>query len=301
MSTPPVTSRLAEIQKDLSNYLLEEIADETAFGAWLDKLLSDVYGQILSLNLYIDLHMGCLNASAVANILNRMTYSGSEPRWAFYEYIENNQGEALFNHLGGALTLANDQFVRILLLADMVDYYLRKPLSLPSLSYEAQQEVLDRFFFLPPDRRETLAVVNEVQRGRMLNVWVTSKNALDTALTRITSDNTANKLRDRLGFSGVDNGKLVYIVYPEDFDRASTYVPTTLDTHSGSLFYVSAGENAWGLTCCLSPGTDGMKERVHEPFTGLTADFKLELLGEITESSSPDLDHLLGEAVRRAC
>jgi hypothetical protein len=299
MSTP-VTSRLAEIQKDLSNHLLAEIEDETAFGEWLDKLLSDVYGQVLCLNLYIDLTKGCLNAPAVASVINRMTFSGSEPRWAFYQYIENNQGQVLFNHLGGALTLADDQFVRILLLRDMVDYYFRKAITLPPLTYEAEQEVLNKFILPPPDSRQSLDVISEVQKGKMLNVWVTSKDTLDTALAPLTSDKKANTLRNRLGFSGVDSGKLVYLVYPEHFDRARTYVPTTLDTHKGSLFYVSAGEKEWGLTCCLTPGTHGLKERVHEPFTGLTADFTLELLGEITESSNANPDHLLDEAVRRA-
>ena len=301
MSTPPITPRLAEIRDHLRTFLLAEIEDETALGDWLEKLLTDeIYGQVLCVNLYIDLKRGSLHTSTVANIINRMAFSGATPRWTFYQYIEKNQSEALFNHLTGALTLADDQFVRILTLSDMIDYYLRKPLRLPPLSYDAEQEVFEKFFNAPEHKRTTLAVVREIQRGKMLNVWVTSKTMLDKALADLPKEQAANILRDRLGFSGVDNGKLVGVVYPKDFDSAGTFVPTTLDTHSGSLFYVSTGEEEWGLTCCLNSRTEGMKERVHEPFSGLTADFKLELLGDITDISEGELDHLLGEAINRA-
>ena len=301
MSTPTITARLAEIKDALSTLLLTEIRDASLLADWLDQLLAeDIYGQVLCVNLYIDLNKRCLKTSAVANVINQMAFSGTAPRWSFYQYIEKNQGETLFNHLKGALTVADDQFVRILTLADMIEYYLRKPLKLLPLSFEAEQEVFERFFNSPPDKRETLAVVTAIQKGKMLNVWVTSKTTLDTALKHLTSGKPADELRDRLGFNGVDSGKLVYIVYPKNFDHAATYVPTTLDTHSGSLFYVSAGEHEWGSTCCLHSRTKGMKERVHEPFNGLTGDFKLELVGEITDSSVPELDHLLDEAVKRA-
>jgi hypothetical protein len=301
MSMPPISPRLAQIKENLRTLLLDEIEDESVLGDWLDKLLTDeIYGQVLCVNLYIDLTKGCLSTSKVASIVNRMAFSGTAPRWTFYQYIENNQSEAIFNHLHGALGPADDQFVRVLPLADMIDYYLRQPLSLPPLSYDAEQEVFERFFNPPPDKRETLGVVTAIQRAKMLNVWVTSKTMLDTLLAHLPNDKTANILRDRLGFSGVDSGKLVCVVYPEEFDTARTFVPTTLDAHSGSLFYVSSGENKWGMTCCLNSGSEGLKERVHEPFDGLTADFKLMFVGDITDVSSGQLDHLLGEAMKRA-
>jgi hypothetical protein len=231
-----------------------------------------------------------------------MAFAGAQGRWAFYRYVEDHQSDTLCNHLNGPVSLDTDQYARVLPIMDMIEYYLRKPLMLPPLTYEAEQEVLERFFTLPPDKRETLGVVTEVWRGRMLNVWITSKSLLDTSLAGLSENETANVLRDRLGFSGLDSGKLLGIVYPRRFDRVETYVPTSLDSHSGSLFYVSTdGSDRWGLTCGLEASIEGLRERVHQAFDGgLTDQFAMKLFGEITKPAAPDPTHLLNEALTRA-
>lgn len=301
MSTSPSLS-LAEIRRNLHGILISEIKDTAKFGTWLDMLLGDIYGRVLCVNLYIDLKNRCLDSSLVANVINRMEFVGRDPRWAFFKYIEDNQDETHFKHLHGRMALDSDVYERILPLSDMVDYYFRKPLLLSPLTYEAEQEVLERFLNVPAMRRERLGVVTEVWRGRMLNVWVTSKREVDAATSGVSDDQRANTLRDRLGVDTLDTGRLMGITYPANFALANTYVPSTLDSHFGLVFYVSTdGSDRWGLTCSLDTTGDGLGERVHEVLDGgLTDEFEMRLHGSITRRASPDLNHLINVALGRA-
>ncbi len=302
MSSLPPPLTLKEIKDYLALALTPVVADRPGFGRWLDLLFTDVYGQVLGVNLYIDLKHGRVAHSHVVKLFDDMTFPGGDARWAFYNHVEGHQGDCLFNHLGGPQLLDDDQYVRVLTIKDMIDYYLRKPLRLPSLTYEAEQEVLDRFFYAPEDSREKLGVVTEIWKGKMMNVWVTSGKDLDFEISKIPELDLANIIRDRLGFSALHAGKLVRIIYPIDFDRAEVYIPTTLDASTGSLYYLSAfSGRGWGLSCCLSPTHHGLNERVHKAFDGgLTDEFEMKLLSEITNAASPNTSHLLNEAINRA-
>jgi len=302
MPTDPSLPSLDDIRTNLHTLLISDIEDLDKFENWLDVLITETYGQVLCVNLFIDLKNRCLDTAVVANVIDKMVFAGDQARWAFYKYVEEHQDETFFNHLHGPMVLENDVYVRILPLADMIEYYLREPLKLPPLTYEAEQEVLERFFKLPPNRREKLGVVTEVFRGKMLNGWVTSKSVLDSSTAGLSSNERADRIRDRLGFSSLDSGKLVQIIYPANFDRAPNYVPTTLDSHFGSVYYLSTdAADDWGLTCCLNPLHDGLRERVHKVFDGgLTDEFEMTLVGEITCVPIPNPGHLINEALKRA-
>jgi hypothetical protein len=291
---------LDEIINDLSNRLSRKVANIDKLNHWLNKLLEDIFGQVLCVNLYIDLRSGYLNEEQIGIIIDEIDFPSTGARAAFYEYVEKYQSKVLFSNLEGPQTIENDQYVRILPIRDMIDYYLRSALKLP-LTYEAQREVMERFFELPDEDREELGIVTEVWRGRMMNVWVTSKSELELELSRLPTSDAANVIRDRLGFYEPNEGIIVYVIYPEKFDKPMVYKPTTIDAHYGCFQYLSIiTKKGWGRSCCLNSLSDGLDERVHEAIKGLTNEFKMKILGVIDQKASPDLEHLLNEALRRA-
>jgi hypothetical protein len=280
------------------------ITDQTKFENWLRKLWADEFGQALCINLYIDLNKRRLDMQDVASVINNMMFTNGDARLAFYEYIRDHQAELLFHHLDGPQSIEDDQYVRVLTIKDMITYYLHEPLKLHPELFEAEKEVQYKFYDAPLDERENLGVVEAAWTGNMAIVWVTSRSELETVISacKVAHEDPANTIRDRLGFSQLNDGQLVYIIYPEDFDRARVYMPTVLDANVGSLFYLSiASADGWGLSCCLHPHSPGLKERVHEAFTGgLTAEYEMKKIGEIKFPASPKFNHLVNEAIIRA-
>jgi hypothetical protein len=223
-----------------------------------------------------------------------MAFPENDARWAFYKFAEENQHQAFFKHLGGPQLLAGNQYVRTLPLLDLIEYYLRKPLGLPA-AHEAEREVMEMFFELPEEERENLGVVQEVWSGRLPIVWVT-----DRALCG-PPQCPAGEVGDRLGLYGLKACKLVSIIYPSDFDRARSFVPTTLDAPFGAVFYLSVTPaSGWGLTCSLTPSYTGVRERVHESFAGgLSEEFELLYVGPVEVDPKPDFDHLMMQGLIR--
>lgn len=294
MSTHP-TRTLEQIKISLHNILSSHVANSSKLVDWLDSLVKDTPGRLLCINLCIDLENGYLDPLVVADVIDKIAFSGNEARWAFYQFTEDHKNGAFFKHLSGPQLLADDQYVRILPLMDMIGYYLRKPLGLPE-TYEAEQQVMELFFELEEDERETLEVVAEVWSGKLPMVWVSDQQLSGPPQSSV------DDIADRLGLYGIQPGKLVAIVYPDNFDRARGFVPTTLDASFGSLFYLSlTPAGSWGQTCSLTPAHNGVKERVHEAFAGgLTADFEMLFLGEIKTNPTHNLGHLMTEAFKRA-
>jgi len=295
---------ISGIRDYLYDRLAPKITDKNRLGVWLDQLLTDVYGQVLCANLYIDLKNDFLDEAVAIAIIENMDFPKYNARGAFYSYIEEHQDGILFGHRSGPQSLDEHPYVRVLSLQEMIDRYLRVPMKLP-FNYEAELEVMESFFNLPPEQRENLGIVTAIARGTLMNVWITNLDELNSVKPGVASDpskgSRADKIRDKLGFHDFHEGKLVAIVYPKTFDMAFVYIPTTVDAHSGCLHYLSIkSSNGWGRTCCLNAQNDGCKERVHRPFKGLTSDFELTFLGEITQRANPDLDHLLDQALLRA-
>jgi hypothetical protein len=303
--------QIAEIKEYLVARLAQEVREEAAFREWVDNLFKDTLGQVLGVNLYIDLFHESLEQSLVASIIDGMSPSGGDARERFYACVEDEgfQPGCICMHKRGTQLLAGDRYVRILPLDLGIQYYFRHALSLASSGHEAESEVLEEFFNPVKEERRGLGLVREIWRGRMMNVWVTSKAQLDDVRAATDEDEFANVVRDYLGFEELDEGVLVGIVYPVDFAADDVRIPTTLDAHSGCHFFVSfASVGAeWGLTCCLNGGHDhappprsGFKERVHRPFVGLTDAFESEMIGKVTEEPEPDWAYLLGVALDRA-
>jgi hypothetical protein len=295
----------------VKKYLFTRLApyvDQDALSEWLDRLFNFSLGKLLGYNLCIDLKNQSLPTPLVADVINNMSASGGDERARFYEFIEGEavQPHYILKHVRGVQPLNGDRYVRILPLDLGIEYYFRHALTLSSSNREAEDEVLEQFFNPDKTKRKGLGLVREVWRGRMLNVWVMSKAQLDDVRSAVHEEQFANAVRDLLGFSELDEGTLVGIVYPADFTEG--YLPTTLDAHSGCHFFVthdSAGAD-WGLTCCLNIthaghyfGHDGFKERVHESFDGLTDAFHGEIIGEITEEPEPNWSYLLRVARSR--
>lgn len=280
-------------------------AKKDQFNDWLNKLAADRLGAVLGYNLYIDLKNNCLDDALVIDVINRMVTSHSHPRDCFCVCLEDEAQQLRYicKHARREQSLEGDRYIKISSLDSMIEHYFMHALGLPNAtSLESQTQVLDLFFEPPDGEKMGLGIIEGTIRGRMKNVWVTSKNELDELRDATPPTEFANIVRDRLGFDELNDGKLVGIVYPIDFNRAKAYVPTTLDAHSGCHFFISfvSGTNDWGLTCGLSSTAIGLKERVHEAFDGLTDEFESEMIGDITKLADPEWKHLLDEADRRA-
>lgn len=301
---------IAAIKQYLLARLASDVAEETALGEWIDNLFNDTLGQVLGVNLYIDLRNESLEQSRVVSIINRMPAAGVDARARFYACVEGLQSECICKHARGRQELVGDRYVRILPLDLGIEYYFRHALTLTSSNREAEDEVLDQFFNPLREERKGLGLVKEVWRGRMMNVWVTSKAQLDDVRAATPDDEFANVVRDHLGFDELDEGMLVGIAYPADFAPTDACIPTTLDAHSGCRFFIpsTSADAGWGLTCCLHGRHDGgpptrragLRERVHKAIDGLTDEFEGEIIGEITEETVPDWAYLLEVALDRA-
>lgn len=294
---------LKRVKTFLSRALKPHIAAKANFTQWLDALFMDDLGKVLGVNLYIDLRNRSLPIPLLLDVLNRLTANASYVKAArdgFYFCIEAEcQHICLCKHPGKVTPLAaGDRYVRVLPLESMINFYLRDAIT-AAPNAEGEAEVRREFYGKGPRRK--LGLVKKTWRGKMNNVWVTSFNTLLGVLAGLPEKKKANVIRDRFGFFGADTGTLVYVAYPPDFTEA--YVPTTLDAHSGCYFFVpppSPPPPAWGLTCSLTPGHTGVEERVHLAFDGLTDEYESEIIGDITEPSSPDPNHLLSVALSRA-
>jgi hypothetical protein len=287
--------------KDIRDYLSTNLAPHVTPGSnlaeWLDDLFDEnnVFGQLLGLNLYIDLKTGAIQEPDVSAIINQMIRE-NDARLSFYRSVENEstQSNCICRHVGGQQSIAGDRYVRVLPFTLMAEYWSRS-LSLPN-SPELQAEMERRFYGEDLSARTGLGQIRAWWRGRMENVWVTSKAALDQILDLDISDkDKASVARTRLGFYKFDVGRLVFVAYPPDFDLALGYVPTSLDANSTSLFFVPIGMEPtadWGETCSLTPVHPGMKERVHRGFVGLTDEFESEIIGYV-EPAEADTNHLL--------
>ena len=297
--------------QDIRNYLYNELSSyvalESYFIEWLDDIFNEdnVFGQLLGIGLYIDLKTSALEKNTVINILDKMILEDNA-RISFYLCVENeeNQSSCICQHRSSMQNIDGDRYVRVLPLSSMIDYYYRHATTLPPNYGEAEIEVIQEFYNPDRGKRTGLGVIRTVWRGKMGNVWVTSKSELDEILySDISEEKKACSIRDRLGFYELDDGLLVYVVYPSDSELAEAYVPTSLDACSKSYFFVPIGktEETWGMTCSLNPASVGMKERVHKVFNeGLTDAFESEIIGPVTEAGKPDTDHLQEVALNRA-
>jgi hypothetical protein len=303
-----------EVKEYLNSRLGCHVQDRAQFDKWLDALFDDDRGSVLGFNIYIDLKSNALEQELVIQVIDRMAASHSNARDSFCLSVEDEryQPQYVCKHSHGSQPLDEDRYVRIMPLDDMIEYYFRYAMTLPSSSnYASQNKVLRQFFNPNIDRRKGLGLIAKTWRGRMYNVWVTSKREMDE-LRSITSKNSfADEVGERLGFDQLIAGdKLLGIIYPVNLDHLETYIPTTLDAHNGCNFFVpfASGDVDWGLSCCLNlnsrqkndPDIYGFKERVHESFEGLTDEFEGEIIGDVTESAAPDLNHLFHVARRRA-
>lgn len=316
---------LWEIKKYLENTLRPLVADPGKLRAWLDELFAlttaggstspptspspgadEEVAQALGVSIYIDLVKGSVDADLIAQTIDGMDFRSPEARDSFAAHPEDEdeQPNYLCKHEDGPQTLRDDdQYIRVMKLKDMIEYYLRDALTLSTpCSYEAEKEVLDRFVLPPAASRRGLGVVTGVFRGGRMNVWVASKKDLDTARSVTGSDDEAATLiRDRFGLYDLNRGTLVYVLYPSGFRGVDFYVPTTLDIGPFCQFYVSNDRSSgWGLTCGLTAAKEGINERVHVAFDGLTDAFTIEMIGAVDVDATPDTDHLLKEALRRA-
>lgn len=303
-----------EVEQYLKSRLRSHVKNKTQFDKWLKALLNDEQGRVLGYNLYIDLNSEALNQKLVGKVIDRMDISHRDARERFCMSIEDEryQSEYICQHPHPAPSLDGDRYIRILPLEDMIEYYFRDPLGLSSSStYASKSKVLKKFFHPKRDRRKGLGLIESTWRGRMLNVWVTSKQGLDELRQRTSKREFADQVGNRLGFDNLVIGDiLVGIVYPINFNHLVAYIPTTLDAHVGCHFFVpfAAAGVDWGLSCCLNldsrpkhdPDSYCFKERVHEFFEGLTDEFEGEIIGSITEDSLPDWEHLFNVAQRRA-
>jgi hypothetical protein len=300
------------IETEAKEYLrdrLSDVTDRVELAQWLDELFDDELGRVLGLGLYIDVKSTALDSSLVAKVIDRMLPTAGEARDRFCRATEDttHQTEYICKHLRGRQPLNGDRYIRILPLEAMIEFYFRFAMSLPSpSSYASQNKVLKKFFDPVRTKRRGLGVIKRTWRGRLLNVWVTSKNDLDALREKTAVDKFADMVGISLGFDGLLKGnKLVGIVYPVDPDLVAGYIPTTLDAHLNCRFFVPFADanSDWGLTCCLhnlERHLHGLKERVHEAFDGLTNEFQGEIIGDITEEFKPDWSHLLEVASGRA-
>jgi hypothetical protein len=294
-----------QVKDYLKNCLAPEVADEAQFNEWLDSLFIDDLGQVLGINLYIDLMNDALDHLLVAQVIDRMIASSSDARERFCVCLEDEayQLDYICKNRQGPQPLLKDRYITILPLESMIEYYFRYALTLPSSSsFEAQDEILRNFFKPKKEDRKGLGIINRTWRGRMQNVWVTSKNQIDALRFATAEDKFANAVRDRLGFAELDEGTLVGIIYPANFDGLKAYIPTTLDAHAGCHFFIpfASVKSTWGFTCGLNSRSPGLSERVHQSFEGLTDEFESEMIGEITEEAMPDWVYLLEQARKRA-
>ncbi|HKR11608.1 MAG TPA: hypothetical protein VJT15_06110 [Pyrinomonadaceae bacterium] len=288
--------------KDYLHLKLTPYLTTGVFAQWLDELFepTNKFGQVLALNLYIDLKTGAINESAVAKVLNNMVHNGNA-RTSFYQCVEdeNNQPSCLCQHLSGQQQPGDDQYVRIMPFSSMVRF------SCPSVTNEytpeAEREVEENFYAADRAERFPLSLINARWRGRMDNVWVTSKAEFNEILSSdMTPNEKASRFRTRLGFYEYDTGRLIYFLYPASFNY-DAFQPTSLDANTTCFFFVSKEmqlADTWGETCSLNPAFAGMKERVHRGFQGLTDDFETEIIGQV-EAESADIDHLLNVAWSR--
>jgi hypothetical protein len=293
---------LQGIKDYLHTVLTPHVTNSDDFNAWLDNLFeaTNTFGQLLALNLYIDLRTNAITESGIANVLNNMVYDG-DARSSFYQCVEdkNNQPSCICQHSSGKQELASDQYVRVMPYTSMAAYCC---ISLTKKNTpEAQAEIEQMFYAEDHAERCSLSMLSAWWRGRMENVWVTSKAELDEILDLdVDPTEKASLVRTRLGFYGYDTGRLVFIAYPAGA-HYEAFQPTSLDANPGCLFFVSKQmqpTDTWGETCSLSSGFEGLKERVHRPFQGLTDDYETEIIGEV-EAQSPDMNHLLTVAWSR--
>jgi hypothetical protein len=293
---------LQVIKDYLHSVLAPHVTDGDVFKLWLDNLCeaTNTFGQILALNLYIDLTTKAITQSGVANVLNNMVYDG-DARESFYQCVEdkNNQSSCVCQHSSGQQQLAGDRYVRIMPFSSMVthcSYSLSK-----KYTPEFEAEVEEMFYAEDHAERCPLSLLSAWWRGKMENVWVTSKTELDAILALKTSpEKKASQMRTRLGIYEYDTGRLVFVAYPAS-SSCEAFQPTSLDANSGCVFFVSKQmqpADTWGETCSLSPDFPGMKERVHRTFRGLTDDFESEIVGPV-EPEDADMNHLLSVAWSR--
>jgi hypothetical protein len=252
------------------------------------------------MNLYIDLKTGAIGAAEVANVLNKMARDG-DARLRFYRCVEDeeNQSDCICRHYRGEQSIEGDRYVRIMPFTSMVKYCSGAISATYSADREA--EVEEMFYAADPAERVRLGVLERFWCGRMENVWVTSKTELDQVLELdVSPQEKASRLRTRLGFYKYDVGRLVFVAYPSGTDFVAAFQPTSLDANTTSSFFISKGSHAdtWGETCSLNSTFDGMRERVHRGFEGLTDAFESEIIGPV-EPEDPDMDHFLSVAWSR--
>jgi hypothetical protein len=297
---PPTLQGIRDyLQAKLTPYVTR-VSD---FDQWLDNLfgLKNIFGHVLGLNLYIDLKTGALDELEVANVVNLMV-KDSDARRSFYGCVEDvsHQSLCICQHRNGQQVIDHDRYVRIMPFTSMVQYYCRSLTK--TYSPEAEAEVERMFYSEDRAERFPLGLLTGRWRGRMDNVWVTSKSDVDEILSlSIAPEKKATCLRTRLGFYEYDRGRLVFVAYPPDVDFFASFQPTSLDANSGCFFFVSKGNLAtetWGETCSLNSSFPGMRERVHHGFQGLTDAFESEIIGYV-EPEITDTNHLLHTAWSR--
>lgn len=295
-------ANLPRVKTYLSRALKPRVLNKARFITWLEDLFADDFGKVLAVNLYIDIKTRSLSPASVIDVLDRMATKAptrTTARNRFYLCVEQEcQPSCLCRNPGRPPSLApGDQYARILPLVSMIDYYLRAALSIAP-NAEAEDEVRRKFY--GTGARTRLGIVKNTWRGQMNNVWLTSLTLLLKSIEGLPDGEKGNEVRDRFGFFGTDAGTLVYVAYPPDFD--DVFIPTSLDAHSGCYFFVSPPPPrppTWGLTCSLTSAKEGMEERVHLAFDGLSDEYKSEIVGDITQPGTPDVQYLLDEALSR--
>jgi len=292
-----------DIENTVFKYIDEEIIrkakNKNDAQNWLVSLRNECYNKVFCINLYIDLKKKYLNESTVIEIINNM--DGFDGKECFCTIIQKNQDKYLcINETGAQLLDENDRYIRVLDLDNFIyHYWLPKG---ATLTEAIRKEVMEKFFCPPPGiTKESLNIITKTWRGIMNCVWVTSLNYLKQRITDIEKEQQANYVCNAMGWDCSGNIEIVYIMYPVKFNLVDVRKPTTLDAHPVNKFFLSIdSDTGWGKTCSADGNSDGLFERIHKHFPGLSNEFEGEWLGSTSIQIECAEHILLQEAKNRA-
>jgi hypothetical protein len=233
----------------------------------------------------IDVASGALTIAEVAGVLNEMDSRETCPRRAFAKALVKSSGSVTRICTSRLkVPLSKDSYLKILTIGDFITYY-KKNLSLAPDDVEAV-----RTDYFSPYAAMDLADIREWWSSSNGVVWVMSREEYEALANGMSANELATLLNDALGLgkditrTENDGSEFVGVSYPADFDIARQ--PTTFDAswmNFGS-YYVSAGKHdGWGRTVSCSGTHNGLRERVHPEFEGLTSEFEGFPIGEVLD------------------
>lgn len=258
---------------------------------WIHGLSRTETGQRLAICLAIDLQTGAISARDIDPIVTSLPDATTDVVSHFSTTLDRHPDKERLRE-GKSLTVEalpdHDFYVRVLQITSYVTHYLKS--FEYSLDLTDLNEVQDVFFsksLFDPAGGSQVSYVKDYWKGRNDTVWVTRFSELQRAAGS-GGPHSGAAVNDALGLgfpvAGDNIPVLVAVRYPAEFG-VPCLKPTTFvaDWTTSAGYYLSdASRSGWGKTQSCTGQIEGVHERVHESFPGLSKEFAAYYIGPVS-------------------